>query len=116
MKKIIIPLLAISFLILPNHSLKNVNISIGPYTQNVSNDSITIVWETDVATSINYVEYWNDEQKYVAYDNTTSIHHEITISPSFSSATIGYHLMVLKAKSIDLSLQDTAMKPENLDV
>ena len=57
MKKIIIPLLAISFLIPPNHSLKNVNISIGPYTQNVSNDSITIVWETDVATSINYVEY-----------------------------------------------------------
>ncbi|MCD6573690.1 MAG: metallophosphoesterase, partial [Thermoplasmata archaeon] len=88
MKKIIIPLLAISFLIPPNHSLKNVNISIEPYTQNVSNDSITIVWETDVATSINYVEYWNDEQKYVAYDNTTSIHHEITISPSFSS---GYY-------------------------
>ncbi len=88
MNKIMV-VIAAAFLLVPaTHSLNTTTITFGPYTQNVSNDSITIVWETSMATSINSVKYWNGEERYTVYDNSTSTHHEIRISPPFST---GYY-------------------------
>ena len=61
-------------------------IIVGPYTQNVSNDSITIVWETSMPTSNNSVEYGeNKSYGYIKYGLHSTNHHEITINPPFSS-------------------------------
>lgn len=57
----------------------------GPYTQNFTNNSITIIWETQNPTSNNYVEYGQDSN----YGNikqglSDCLHHEISITPDFS--------------------------------
>ncbi len=66
-------------------------IIVGPYTQNVSNESITILWETNVATLNNSVLYWNDSLEYIAYGEENTKHHEVRISPPFSH---GYYKVI----------------------
>jgi len=61
-------------------------LEVGPYTQNVTNNSITIVWESSIPTINNRVKYGeNTSYGYVEYGSSDTIHHEITISPPFTS-------------------------------
>ena len=61
-------------------------IIVGPYTQNVNDTSITIVWETNTPTVNNSVEYGeNTSYGYIEYGLSDCYHHEITINPSFLS-------------------------------
>lgn len=77
-------------------SSKQINLQpkiiVGPYTQNVTNNSITILWETDIPTNNNSVEYGeNTSYGYIKYGNANACHHEIIINPSFSS---GYYRVI----------------------
>ncbi|HHH77800.1 MAG TPA: hypothetical protein ENL18_01120, partial [Thermoplasmatales archaeon] len=57
----------------------------GPYTQNVTENSITIVWETSIFTTNNSIEYGeNESYGYIKYA-TGGSHHEVTVNPPFSS-------------------------------
>ena len=61
-------------------------IVVGPYTQNVTNNSITILWETDIPTTNNSVEYGeNTSYGFIEYGPSGGRHHEITIYPPFTS-------------------------------
>jgi hypothetical protein len=65
---------------------------VGPYTQNVTNTSITILWETDIPTTNNSVEYGETSgYGYVEYGASDTDHHEITIHPAF---TAGHYKVV----------------------
>jgi hypothetical protein len=57
----------------------------GPYTQNIQEDSITVIWETDTSTSNNYVEYGiDDSYGFIEEGSSDCKHHEIIIKPDFS--------------------------------
>ncbi|MEA2054625.1 MAG: metallophosphoesterase [Candidatus Thermoplasmatota archaeon] len=61
-------------------------IVVGPYTQNVTNDSITIAWETNIPATNNSVEYGeNTDYGCIEYGPSGGRHHEITIYPPFTS-------------------------------
>jgi hypothetical protein len=61
-------------------------IVVGPYTQNVTDTSLTIIWETDNPTSDNRVEYGETSSYgYIEYGKSDTDHHEITIHPTFAS-------------------------------
>jgi len=64
----------------------------GPYTQNIQEDNITIIWETYTYTSNNYVEYGMDESYGFIEGGTSDCkHHEITIYPDFN---LGHYRVV----------------------
>jgi len=78
--------LALSTLFPSNSAvISNQEIVFGPYTQNVTNESITIVWETSASTTNNSVEYGKNESYGFAKYGDSGYHHEITISPPFTS-------------------------------
>ena len=95
MKKIHIKILTISLIFLLFFSGFSISkqieifddeIIIGPYTQNVTNTSITILWETDTITNNNRIEYGNTTNyEHIDYGKSDTYHHEITIHPTFSS-------------------------------
>jgi predicted phosphodiesterase len=59
-------------------------IVIGPYTQNVTQTSITIIWETDIPTATNLVEYGETvSYGYMKNGDAGISHHEITITCDF---------------------------------
>jgi len=61
-------------------------LEVGPYTQNVDDNNVTIVWESSIPTINNRVKYGkNTSYRYVEYGSSGTIHHEITISPPFTS-------------------------------
>jgi hypothetical protein len=61
-------------------------ITFGPYTQNLTDENITIVWETDTDTMNNYVEYGQDKKYgYIKGGLSNCNHHEIIIKPGFSN-------------------------------
>jgi len=61
-------------------------LEVGPYTQNVDDNNVTIVWESSIPTINNRVKYGkNTSYGYVEYGSSGTIHHEITISPPFTS-------------------------------
>ncbi len=63
-----------------------VRIKVGPYTQNVNDNSITIVWETNIPTNDNYVMFGETtDYEHVEQGESNCYHHEITITPGFSS-------------------------------
>jgi len=67
-------------------SPSHLTFTVGPYTQNVTNNSITILWETSTPTRYNIVEYGeNTSYGYRVVGEANTTHHEITIHPSFSS-------------------------------
>ena len=66
----------------------NTEIVTGPYTQNVSKNSITILWETNFRTTDNFIIYGNETEKYKKLGKNNCDHHELTIFPPFSS---GYY-------------------------
>ena len=67
-------------------------IIIGPYTQNVTSISITILWETNTYTNNNRIEYGSTTNyEYIEYGKSDTYHHEITIHPTFSS---GYYRVI----------------------
>ena len=76
------------------HPAKEINIinpviEVGPYTQNVTDESITIVWETNIPTVDNYVLFdETTDYQYKVYAESNCCHHEVTIKPGFSS---GYY-------------------------
>ena len=72
-----------------------VEIVVGPYTQNVTNNSITILWETSIPTGNNTIFYRNDSVEYVLHDYSNSKHHELVISPPFNR---GYYKIVSDGK------------------
>ena len=95
--RISIILVAITF-ILPSLNAIDINqieIVIGPYTQNVTNDSITILWETNVATENNTIFYKNDTLQFSIHNFSNSKHHEIVITPPFNH---GYYKVVSDGK------------------
>jgi parallel beta-helix repeat protein len=74
------------------HENRLLQIDIGPYTQNVTNNSITIVWETNIPSMNNTVVYGETSScGYTTYGITNSCHHEITIHPPF---TVGWYKVV----------------------
>ena len=74
------------FSISKQYELFDTEIIFGPYTQNVTNTSITIVWETNIKTNNNRVEYGQTTTYgYIEYGKSDTYHHEITIHPTFSS-------------------------------
>jgi parallel beta-helix repeat protein len=61
-------------------------LEVGPYTQNVDDNNVTIVWETSIPTINNRVEYGeNSSYGYVEYGSSGRLHHEIMINPPFTS-------------------------------
>jgi len=102
MKKIHIKILTISLIFLLFFSGFSISkqieifddeIIIGPYTQNVTNTSITILWETDTITNNNRIEYGNTTNyEHIDYGKSDTYHHEITIHPTFSSGHYRVHL------------------------
>lgn len=93
-----------------NNEEKNrigIHFVVGPYTQNMTTNSITIVWRTNISTINNSVEYgMNNFNEYVEYGQSNCTHHEITIHPSFSS---GYYKVIsddLISKEFKFNLAD----------
>ncbi len=76
-------------------SSNEIEFVVGPYTQNAKNDSITILWETNVATSNNIIIYKNDSVKLYINDSNYGKHHEITIYPPFNH---GYYKVISDGK------------------
>jgi len=93
-----------------NNEEKNgigIHFVVGPYTQNMTTNSITIVWRTNISTINNSVEYgMNNFNEYAEYGQSNCTHHEITIHPSFSS---GYYKVIsddLISKEFKFNLAD----------
>ena len=85
-------------------SSSTLNFTVGPYTQNVTNNSITILWETSTPTSYNIVEYGeNTGYTYSKRGNSNTYHHEVTIHPSFS--TVYYKVISDSLESRDLEFK-----------
>jgi len=84
---------------------------IGPYTQNVTETSITIIWETDIPTDTNLVEYGKtDNYGYVKKGDSGVCHHEITISSDFS---MGHYKVISdkkESKDYEFSLSSAALE------
>ncbi len=79
-------------------------IVVGPYTQNATYDSITVVWETSTQTDNNSVEYGeNSSYGYYICESSSSYHHEITISPPFTSGH--YRVISDEEKSNDFEFE-----------
>jgi parallel beta-helix repeat protein len=80
------------------------SLEVGPYTQNVTENSITILWETNIPSKNNYVLFGETTNyRQVKYGNSDCSHHEITIFPNF---TYGYYKVVSDdVESIDLTFQ-----------
>ena len=76
-------------------SSNGIEFVVGPYTQNAKNDSITILWETNVATSNNTIIYKNDSVRLYINDSNCGKHHEITIYPPFNR---GYYKVISDGK------------------
>ena len=58
------------------------SLNVGPYTQNVTENAITIVWETTLPTESNSVLYGETTvYDQIAYGTSDCSHHEITINP-----------------------------------
>jgi len=82
-------------------------IIIGPYTQNVTNISITILWETNTYTNNNRIEYGETtDYRYIEYGKSDTYHHEITIHPTFS---FGHYKVI----SDDIESDDFEFKLES---
>lgn len=93
-----------------NNEEKNrigIHFVVGPYTQNVTTNSTTIVWRTNISTINNSVEYgMNNFNEYIEYGQSNCTHHEITIHPSFS---LGYYKVIsddLISKEFKFNLAD----------
>jgi len=85
----------------------NHEIIIGPYTQNVTNGSITILWETNNNTNNNRIEYGETTNYgYIEYGKSDTYHHEVTINPSFS---LGHYRVI----SDDVESNDLEFKLES---
>jgi len=76
----------------------------GPYTQNVTNSSITIVWETDFIASNNSVEYGESESYDFVQYGGSGYHHEIVISPTFSKGHYRVNSDGVKSKDFEFEL------------
>jgi hypothetical protein len=78
------------------------SIKFGPYTQNITEDSITIIWETNFPSTNNILQFGETKDyEFIIYDNNDSYHHEITIKPCFSSGF--YKIVSDSLESEDLS-------------
>ena len=89
---LIIGSLFCSYLVSESTPTTNIVFTVGPYTQNTTNNSITILWETSTPTRCNIVEYGeNTNYSYRVIGESNTKHHEITIYPSFSS---GYYRVI----------------------
>ncbi|MGC9308672.1 MAG: metallophosphoesterase [Thermoplasmatota archaeon] len=80
----------LSLIALPSHSFSgdvtHLDIVVGPYTQNVTSDAVTILWETSSPSDDNIVEYGNND----TYGFTQTVpsggtHHEVTIHPEMAT-------------------------------
>ena len=99
--------LAVLFLFAGGYSLSgfaDMQVGItGPYTQNVTDDSITIVWETSFSATNNSVEYGeNESYGHIAYAGG-GYHHEVTIHPP--SSTGHYRVISDGEKSGDFEFE-----------
>lgn len=78
----------LSLITLPGHSFSGhvtLDIVVGPYTQNVTQDAVTIIWETSTATSDNVIEYGSDDTYgYIQPAPSDGTHHEVTLHPSMA--------------------------------
>ena len=96
-------LLSFSF-VLNGVSSVHQEIVFGPYTQNVTNDSITIVWETSVSTTNNSVEYGENESYGFVQYGGPGYHHEVVITPTFSKGHYRVDSDGVKSKDFEFEL------------
>lgn len=63
-----------------------VDITVGPYTQNVTRETVTIIWETSAATSDNAIEYGSDDTYgFTQQASSGGTHHEATLHPEVAA-------------------------------
>ena len=100
----IFTVLLLSFIQLNGFSFSSQEIVLGPYTQNVTDNSITVVWETSAATTNNSVEYWENESHLFVKYSPSGYHHEVVITPTFSR---GYYRVAsdgVKSRAFEFEL------------
>ncbi len=87
-------------------------IIIGPYTQNVTDTSITIVWETNIQTFNNKVEYGETERYgYEKSGDPGVTHHEVMITSGFKSGH--YKVVSDTVESNDYKFELIPLDPES---